>query len=266
MDINFPLVLVVLTFATGMIWLLDLLILRKRRPAFEGATEGAGTDSGTGESEPPKEPYLVELSKSFFPVLAIVLVLRSFLIEPFQIPSGSMLPTLEVGDFILVNKYAYGLRLPVAGTKVLEVDDPQRGDIMVFRFPEDGTTNYIKRVVGVPGDKIRYADHRLWVNGEEVETTVEASLPRMKVLQEILGDTEHLIMHTTSRRNPEAEGEWTIGEGEYFVMGDNRDNSNDSRFWGVVPDEMVVGKAFAIWMHWQSFTSLPSFDRVGGIE
>ena len=144
MDIDFPLVLVVLTFATGLIWLLDVVFLRKRRLA---GAEGA---SGEVEAEEePKEPYLVDLSRSFFPVLAVVLVLRSFLVEPFQIPSGSMLPTLEVGDFILVNKYAYGLRLPVAGNKILAVDDPQRGDIMVFRYPDDGSTNYIKRVVGL---------------------------------------------------------------------------------------------------------------------
>ena len=260
MDINFPLVLVVLTFATGLIWLLDILVLRKRRKAPE--PEGVSTD----EPEAVKEPYLVELSRSFFPVLAIVLVLRSFLVEPFQIPSGSMLPTLEVGDFILVNKFAYGLRLPVAGTKILAVDDPQRGDVMVFRYPDDGTTNYIKRVVGLPGDRIRYRDHQLFVNGDLVETQFVTRMPPVQMFREKLGDTEHLIFRTMGRNGNGGEGQWTVGEDEYFVMGDNRDNSNDSRYWGTVPDSMVVGKAFAIWMHWQSLTSLPSFDRVGRID
>jgi signal peptidase I len=260
MDINFPLVLVVLTFTTGLIWLLDILLLRKRRLA-------AQPEVGHADAlEEPKEPYLVELSRSFFPVLAIVLVLRSFLVEPFQIPSGSMLPTLEVGDFILVNKFAYGVRLPVAGTKILEVDDPERGDVMVFRYPKDGNTNYIKRVVGVPGDRIRYQDQQLFVNGELVETDFVARLPPVEMYREYLGDTEHMIFRTMGRTGNNGEGTWVVGEEEYFVMGDNRDNSNDSRYWGMVPDEMVVGKAFAIWMHWQSLTSLPSFDRVGGID
>jgi signal peptidase I len=239
---------------------LDVVVLRKGRRAPEQETANAE------ESEAAKEPYLVELSRSFFPVLAIVLVLRSFLIEPFQIPSGSMLPTLEVGDFILVNKFAYGLRLPVAGTKIFAVDDPQRGDVMVFRYPDDGTTNYIKRVVGVPGDRIRYQDHQLFVNGERVEAEFVARLPPVEMLREQLGETEHLIFRTMGRTGNGGEGQWTVGDDEYFMMGDNRDNSNDSRYWGMVPDNMVVGKAFAIWMHWQSFTSLPSFDRVGSID
>ncbi|MFN2361459.1 MAG: signal peptidase I [Marinobacter sp.] len=261
MDIDFPLVLVVLTFATGLIWLLDRLFLRKRRLA------AAGLKPGEYEADKePGEPYLVDLSRSFFPVLAVVLVLRSFLVEPFQIPSGSMLPTLEVGDFILVNKYAYGLRLPVAGTKILEVDDPERGDIVVFRYPEDGSTNYIKRVVGMPGDRIRYEDRELYINGRKVESRFVARLPPAELRRETLGDSEHDLFLTLGRTGSSGEGEWLVPEGEYFVMGDNRDNSNDSRYWGTVPDELVVGKAFAIWMHWQSLTSLPSFDRVGGIE
>lgn len=258
MDINFPLVLVVLTFATGLIWLLDILVLRKGRPSPEA--------DNAKEQESAKEPYLVELSRSFFPVLAIVLVLRSFLVEPFQIPSGSMLPTLEVNDFILVNKFAYGLRLPVAGTKILSVDDPQRGDVMVFRYPDDGSTNYIKRVVGVPGDRIRYQDHQLFVNGEEVEALFVARLPPVEMFREQLGEKEHMIFRNLGRTGDNGEGEWVVGDKEYFVMGDNRDNSNDSRYWGMVPDEMVVGKAFAIWMQWQPLFNLPSFDRVGGID
>jgi len=264
MDINFPLVLVVLTFATGVVWLADKLFLRKRRLA--------AADAGNPDSDDPKEagkessePWLVDVSRSFFPVLVVVLVLRSFLVEPFQIPSGSMLPTLEVGDFILVNKYAYGLRLPVAGTKILEVDDPERGDVMVFRYPKDGSTNYIKRVVGLPGDRIRYRDKQLFINGEPVPREFVARLPPVERWREQLGSVEHDIYLTMGRVSGSGEGEWVVPDGHYFVMGDNRDNSNDSRYWGMVPDKLVVGKAFAIWMHWKSLTSLPSFDRVGSI-
>lgn len=282
MDIDFPLILVVLTFATGLIWLADVLFLRARRVANAGDESGkagrqtggevggetggvAGQDSEAEKAE-TREPYLVDLSRSFFPVLLIVLVLRSFLIEPFKIPSGSMLPTLAVDDFILVNKYAYGLRLPVIGTKILEVEDPERGDVMVFKFPDDGRTNYIKRVVGLPGDHIRYRNKELFINGEKVPTQFVAKLPPVELRREMLGDTEHDLFLTMGRQSGTGEGEWVVPENHYFVMGDNRDNSNDSRFWGTVPDELVVGKAFAIWMHWTSFTSLPSFDRVGGIE
>ncbi|WP_029653121.1 signal peptidase I [Marinobacter daepoensis] len=267
MDIDFPLVLVVLTFATGVVWLADVLFLKKRRLADldQGGEVGESeseSESGSGD----KEPWLVDISRSFFPVLAVVLVLRSFLIEPFQIPSGSMLPTLEVGDFILVNKYAYGLRLPVAGTKIVEIGDPERGDVMVFRYPEDGSTNYIKRVIGLPGDHVRYRNKQLFINDEPLPRDFVARLPPMERWREQLGGVEHDLYLTMGRVSGSGEGEWVVPDGHYFVMGDNRDNSNDSRFWGTVPDEMVVGKAFAIWMHWQSLTSLPSFDRVGGIQ
>ena len=270
MDIDFPLVLVVLTFATGLIWLADKLFLRERRLAAARASGQPQSPDDAGAAvdgaEAPREPYLVDLSRSFFPVLAIVLVLRSFLVEPFQIPSGSMLPTLEVGDFILVNKYAYGLRLPVAGTKVVDIGDPERGDVMVFRYPKDGETNYIKRVVGMPGDRIRYRNKQLFINGEQVESRFIARLPPVELRRETLDDVEHDVFLTMRRPGAGGAGEWVVPEGHYFVMGDNRDNSNDSRYWGMVPDELVVGKAFAIWMHWKSLTSLPSFDRVGGIE
>lgn len=269
MDINFPLILVVLTFATGLIWLGDRLFLRARREASASATEsgvsGVGDDPDAAQASPP-EPYLVDLSRSFFPVLVIVLVLRSFLVEPFQIPSGSMLPTLEVGDFILVNKFAYGLRLPVVGTEVVELGNPERGDVMVFRYPEDGRTNYIKRVVGLPGDRIHYLNNTLTINGREVPTRFVASLPPVALYEEQLGGVEHQIYRDIGGIAGAGEGRWVVPEDHYFVMGDNRDNSNDSRFWGMVPDDMVVGKAFAIWMHWDSITSLPSFDRVGTIE
>lgn len=258
MDIDFPLVLVVLTFGTGAIWLLDHFFLKSKREAEQ--------PSDVSDDELVKEPWIIETSKSFFPVLAIVLVLRSFLVEPFQIPSGSMLPTLEVGDFILVNKYSYGLRLPVIGTKVVELGDPQRGDIMVFKYPENPKINYIKRVIGLPGDKVRYESKQLYINDELVPETLVASLSHAKLFDEQLGEINHQIYEHKQLANREAEGEWMVPQGSYFVMGDNRDNSKDSRYWDYVPDELVVGKAFAIWMQWKSLGSLPTFSRVGGIQ
>jgi signal peptidase I len=271
MDINFPLVLVVLTFATGLIWLADRLFFKARREAMAGGDAAAAerreaTARAEAAEDSPGDPYLVDLSRSFFPVLLVVLLLRSFVVEPFQIPSGSMLPTLEVGDFILVNKFAYGLRLPVLGTKVAAVGDPERGDVMVFKYPQDGSTNYIKRVIGLPGDRVRYDDKTLYINGIEVPTDFIAKLPPLELRREYLDGVEHEVLTTVGRYSSVGEGQWVVPDGEYFVMGDNRDNSNDSRFWGTVPDHLVVGKAFAIWMHWESLLSLPSFDRVGVIE
>tara|TARA_R110002072_G_scaffold89737_8_gene200974 strand:- start:26826 stop:27608 length:783 start_codon:yes stop_codon:yes gene_type:complete len=260
MDFDFPLILVILTFVTGGIYALDVLLFApKRVKSSENAADNADENAAS-------MPWLIETSRSFFPVLAIVLILRSFLVEPFQIPSGSMLPTLEVGDFILVNKFEYGLRLPVIGTKVVSLGDPQRGDIMVFKYPKDGKTNYIKRVIGLPGDLIKYENKRLTINGKLIEEKLLANLQKEQLYTETLVDVEHQIFKTKRSSNLGAEGLWRIPEGHYFMMGDNRDNSNDSRFWGLVPDELVVGKAFAIWMHWPTLGSLPSFSRVGGIK
>lgn len=266
MNINFPLVLVVLTTAAGLIWLIDARFFRPARLARYEEQGARKSPEDAADSEDPDQPWLAEISRSFFPILLVVLLLRSFLVEPFQIPSGSMLPTLEVGDFILVNKFAYGLRLPVVHYEFLSVDDPERGDIMVFRYPVDPSINYIKRVVGTPGDRIRYEDKRLYVNGERVETDFVARLANEDLLEETLGDTRHQLLHTHGRSDVRAEGEWVVPENHYFVMGDNRDNSRDSRYWGLVPEDHVVGEAFAIWMHWESLTSLPSFERVGWIE
>lgn len=270
MDIDFPLILVTLTFATGLIWLADRLFLRSRREArlSESSSGGTGSVSSgerTGEEQDEaSEPYLVELSRSFFPVLAIVLVLRSFLVEPFQIPSGSMLPTLQVGDFILVNKFAYGLRLPVLRTKIVPIGEPERGDVMVFKYPKDGETNYIKRVIGLPGDKISYHDKTLAINGKVIESDFVANLPPVELREENLEGVHHNILLNHTRRGLDGEGDWVVPQGHYFMMGDNRDNSNDSRYWGFVPEDLVVGKAFAIWMHLESW--IPSFDRVGLIK
>ncbi|OEC38701.1 signal peptidase I [Pseudomonas sp. 1D4] len=284
MSINFPLLLVIAVAVCGVLALLDLLLLAPRRRTAIATYQGQVSEPDPAVLEKlGKEPLLVEYGKSFFPVLAIVLVLRSFLVEPFQIPSGSMKPTLEVGDFILVNKFAYGIRLPVLDTKVIEVGDPQRGDVMVFRYPSDPNVNYIKRVVGLPGDRIAYSnDKRLTVNGQLVAETLVGDEPgtlgSARLYQEKLGEAEHMIRKEMRRNLMEPGKEWVVPEGHYFMMGDNRDNSNDSRYWndpniprdllGMVPDRNIVGKAFAVWMSWPDpkLRSLPNFSRVGLIH
>jgi signal peptidase I len=283
-SINFPLLLVLAVAVCGFLALIDLLLLAPRRRSAIEAYQGS-----VGQADPQvverlnKEPLLVEYGKSFFPVLAIVLVLRSFLVEPFQIPSGSMKPTLEVGDFILVNKFAYGIRLPVLDSKVIEVGDPQRGDVMVFRYPSDPNVNYIKRVVGLPGDKVRYTtDKHLFVNDQPVAEQLlgeePGTLGSAVLYKEQLGEAEHLIRKEMSRYRAEPGREWTVPSGHYFMMGDNRDNSNDSRYWndpgiskdvlGMVPDRNIVGKAFAVWLSWPDpkMSNLPNFSRVGLIH
>lgn len=253
----FAMILFSLLVATGLVWLLDKYVLRAKR--------GDGTP----------EPWWVEYSKSFFPVILIVFVLRSFVVEPFKIPSGSMIPTLHVGDFILVNRYTYGLRLPIVNKKVVEIGQPKRGDVMVFHYPEDPSTDYIKRVVGLPGDEVVYRDKRLWINGQEQKLTrsgdynyVESGLRFMHTEHylERLDGREHAVLLNPEMplihmanvaqfatqeqcRYSESELRCTVPDGNYFMMGDNRDNSRDSRYWGFVPDAMIVGKAFFIWMN-----------------
>ena len=261
MGINFPLVLVLGTLFTGLVWLLDILFLRQRREAAALVLE----ERNEGEEVVAsllKEPIIVEYSISFFPVLAIVLVLRSFLFEPFQIPTGSMIPSLQVGDFILVNKYAYGVRLPVIGTKIFEIDDPKNGDVMVF-IPPHEDEYFIKRVVGIPGDKVRYENKTLYINDEqqplEFVPQFPPSKPRYLVYKEELGGVEHLI-----HRNPFRDSrplDWEIPEGHYFMMGDNRDQSSDSRYWGFVSEENIVGKAVAVWLHKEPGLKLPEISK-----
>lgn len=281
---NFPLMLVIAVAVCGALALLDLLVLAPRRRAAIAAYQ-----SSVSQVDPQvlqklnREPVLVEYGKSFFPVLALVLVLRSFLVEPFQIPSGSMKPTLEVGDFILVSKFSYGLRLPVLDTKVVDIGEPQRGDVMVFRFPSDPNVNYIKRVVGLPGDHVRYSsDKRLFINGQPVAEQLigdePGSLGSARLYTERLGEAEHLVRKEMRRYRIEPDREWTVPAGHYFMVGDNRDNSNDSRYWddpsiapelhGMVPDRNIVGKAFAVWMSWPEpkLSNLPTFSRVGLIH
>lgn len=261
MNFDFATILVLVTLVCGVIWAFDALVWApKRKLASAGGGEvlskSESTDSQRGE------PIVVEYARSFFPILLAVLLLRSFVVEPFRIPSGSMIPTLQVGDFILVQKYAYGLRLPVAHSKILDVGEPQRGDVVVFRFPRDPSLDYIKRVVGLPGDHLRYDRKRLYINGTPVDLTIEGKYVidnnpsytlEMAVLKEKLGEVEHQIlvdprgdMSTPCLKN----GEYTVPDGHYFVMGDNRDNSNDSRVWCAVPEKNLVGKAFMIWMNW----------------
>jgi signal peptidase I len=273
MDFNFPAIMVSAVFITGVIWLLDALWLApKRRLAADGLSAQGGDAQNLDEAKDQllKEPVLVEYSRSLFPVILAVLVLRSFVVEPFRIPSGSMMPTLLVGDFILVNKFAYGVRLPVINTKILDAGEPERGDVVVFRYPKNPSVDYIKRVIGLPGDKVAYYNKKLFINGEPAKQEAQGTFigtgsgvsmsGAKKRLERLLG-VDHQILIDESRGT--MEGEFTVPEGQYFVMGDNRDNSNDSRYWGFVPEENLVGKAFMIWMNWDSKGSGVAWDRLG---
>lgn len=251
---NFELILVIITAVTGVIVFVDKLVWRQKR--LESATT-------------QKEPMLIEYSRSLFPVFLIVLVLRSFIIEPFRIPSGSMYPTLEIGDFIVVNKFAYGIRLPVIQNKLIPLGDPERGDVVVFRYPLDPNVDYIKRIVGLPGDEISYVDKKLYVNGQLADQTPIGRYVGMdsgsvmtgaKLLKEQLTDdlTHEILI------DPDRSGQTlttvVVPEGHYFAMGDNRDHSADSRSWGFVPDENLKGRAFGIWMNWDDGIH---FNRIG---
>lgn len=279
MDIDFPLVLVVLVFSSGLIWLVDSLLFARARTQGQDILKDKyrewqidGSEDATAFNAEcvaiAREPVVVEYAKSFFPVLFFVFVLRSFLVEPFQIPSSSMVPTLQVGDYILVNKYTYGIRLPVLRTKVLALNEPERGDVMVFFPPHMKKTYFIKRVIGLPGDTVAYRNKQLTINGKPAEQRLLAALPpsapSYHLLEENLAGVEHQVQ-TELRRNVD-DFAIRVQPGHYFMMGDNRDNSSDSRVWGQVPEKDIVGEAFAIWMHWDSLFSLPSFKRVGAIN
>ncbi|MEX0430268.1 signal peptidase I [Spiribacter insolitus] len=242
--LDFELLLVLLTAVSGTIWGFDRW-RRRRRPADARVS------------------WWVDLGRSLFPVIIIVLVVRSFIVEPFRIPSGSMLPTLEAGDFILVNKFGYGLRLPVSHDLIVPVGKPELGDVVVFRYPVDTSQDYIKRIVGLPGDTITYTGKRLAINGEPVpiERLGEWSGDdAFNLFRERLGDDWHeMIEH----RGSSGRGfSFTVPEAHYFVMGDNRDRSSDSRFWGPVPQENLVGKAFFIWLSWNGG---PNWSRMGDV-
>lgn len=278
-SIDFPLILTILVAGSGLIWLLDALFLAPGRkqtvaalqqeyPKWEQEGHPQSSQFQARVADSAAEPVVVEYARSFFPVLLVVFVLRSFIVEPFQIPSSSMVPTLEVGDYILVNKFTYGLRLPVTRTKIVDIGEPERGDVMVFFPPHMNDTYFIKRVIGLPGDTVSYRNKRLYINGEPVSHEEVAVLPgaqaRTRLGIEELGDARYR-MQTSDFRGPR-EFSVVVKPGHYFMMGDNRDNSADSRVWGQVPEKDIVGRAFAIWMHWESFFSIPSFDRVGLIE
>jgi signal peptidase I len=295
---NFALLLFILTIGTGIVWFLDIFFFsRKRRVAADAAlaewdarheklkADGVKTDDrGRAELKERmlKQPAWMEYSGSFFPVIALVFVLRSFLYEPFKIPSSSMLPTLEAGDLILVNKFTYGIRLPVLNKKIIDINDPQRGDVMVFKYPKDLSLDYIKRIVGVGGDRVVYRNKRLTVNGKEAvyeplpDYLDEERLNYSKQFSEKQNGFKHRILNDEGAPayvpNPDAfkmknlctynsEGfACTVPAGHYFMMGDNRDNSLDSRYWGFVPDKYVVGKAFFIWMNLRDFKRIGSFQ------
>lgn len=279
MNIDLPLILTIVVGVSGVIWLLDAMLLarprairlaelQKQYPSWNDRESADAKLFIAAATQEASEPLLVEYAKSFFPVLAFVLVLRSFLYEPFQIPSSSMVPTLQVGDYILVNKFNYGLRLPVTRTKVWEVSKPDRGDVMVFYPPHANKTYYIKRVIGIPGDRIQYRNKRLTVNGQPVPREWLAEIPgtrRLQVgLEQPRDDKSHLVQVDLSR--PIRDFSVVVRPGHYFMMGDNRDNSSDSRVWGQVPERDIVGQAVAIWMHWESVFSVPSFERAGGLN
>lgn len=280
-SINLPLILTLAVLVTGLVWLFDAFVLARPRKEKVAAvekqfcgmaldTEQQKTAYEDAKSVAGREPVLVEYAKSFFPVLFIVFFLRSFLVEPFQIPSGSMIPTLEVGDFILVNKFAYGIREPITNTQLIPVGKPQRGDVMVFFPPHAPDTYYIKRVIGIPGDHISYINHVLTINGKVIEEKLLAELPvgapYYRTVTETIDDKTFTANKHLQPGHLSVRGSWVVPEGHYFMMGDNRDNSLDSRDWGTVSEDAIVGKAFAVWMHWDKFLSIPSFDHVGVIK
>lgn len=287
MDFDFNLILVPVTIILFIVWLLDKLKFKQREKLGKG-----------------NENFIVSWAYDFWPVLAIVLILRSFLYEPFNIPSDSMVPTLETGDFILVNKFDYGVRLPIVNKKVIDIGEPQRGEVIVFRYPLNPGISYIKRVVGLPGDHLEFRNGLLSINGKQVDyqpTQFQREKDKLSSFNvnyhlETLGEHKHLVRHLEGR-NPlveqynyamqsnnqsyipfvaknsqvfvQSEGQnWevTVPQGQYFAMGDNRDESADSRFWGFVPEENLTGRAFYIWMHKEPGLHFPSFNRNGKID
>jgi signal peptidase I len=293
---DFALALVLITGAFFVIWFVDWLFFARRRKARAAA-----------EDQKPHEPVLVDYARSFFPVILAVLLFRTFLLEPFRIPSGSMMPTLLVGDFVLVNKFAYGLRLPVTDTKIVGIGEPKRGDIVVFRYPgytchlPDGrvvrggdrgcTTpvpqeDYIKRIIGLPGDTVAVRGEQVFIDGkpmpqnligpyrgtDKVSIRMEENpmMAPVTLHEEDLGGVKHQILQfgyiepyhcigSGGTRLPEGGCQWVVPQGQYFAMGDNRDDSEDSRYWGFVPEQNLAGKAFFIWF------SLADWHRIGTV-
>lgn len=246
MNFNFELILFYATLISGVIALLDVLFFAPRRQQTIPPTE--------------KLPVIIDYARSFFPVLLVVFCLRSFLFEPFRIPSGSLEPTLLIGDFILVNKFDYGFRLPVIHQKIYPVHDLKHGDIVVFRYPPKPSLDFIKRVIGLPGDRISYINKVLYVNGQKIPQTFEKKAVDQDVngvtwdviqKQEDFFGVKHAIFQVEDKQNDDFK-DVIVPPGMYFMMGDNRDDSADSRYWGFVPDQNIIGKASAIWMSWDS--------------
>ncbi|MCD6025671.1 MAG: lepB [Solimicrobium sp.] len=303
---NFALILFILTIFTGVIWCIDIFMLAKKRKRVADAAlvefdthratlsaNGIRLEGSNREelrSSLLKKPAWVEYTGSFFPVILLVFCLRSFLYEPFKIPSSSMFPTLLIGDLILVNKFTYGIRLPIINKKIIEINEPKRGDVMVFKYPRDMSLDYIKRIVGVPGDKIVYRNKRLTINGQELaykelpDFLNEERLTYVKRYEENLTGLSHQILNDerapayvqgaydfpySELCNYDIEGfTCTVPKGHYFMMGDNRDDSLDSRYWGFVPDENIVGKAFGIWMNQNVITNFDfsKLTRIGSFQ
>ena len=271
---DFALIMLVILVGTGAIWGLDRLLLAEGRERRAKALLQDGKNEEAARVR--REPGYVEYARAFFPVILIVFLIRSFLVEPFRIPSGSMLPSLYIGDFILVNKFSYGVRVPVINSKIMDIGHPKRGEVMVFRFPGNPSINYIKRVIGIPGDHILYKDKKLYINGTLMDQTDgrpyffesggDAQGEALRLTENLDGE-KHSIL-TTGRIDPPLP-EIVVPAGEYFVMGDNRDHSNDSRYWGFVPDQNLVGKAFLIWFSWDVLAPQKMFwqrivwDRIG---
>ncbi|MDN5870879.1 MAG: signal peptidase I [Nitrococcus sp.] len=254
MYFDFEALLVLLTFLTGAVWLWDWWG-RKRQIRRGGDNPAKNAENVS---------WWVDLSRSLFPVILAVLIIRSFIVEPFRIPSGSMIPTLLPGDFILVNKFSYGLRLPVLHTRIFGTGQPQRGDVAVFRYPKDPSQDYIKRIVGLPGDTIHYEQKKLYINGELMPQELIGRYPpdpaAVVKIEHLEGVNHEILLYTNAR-----SGSFTfqVPQGAYFAMGDNRDRSSDSRYWGAVPTRNLVGEAFLIWMSWDWEDNTVNWGRIG---
>ncbi len=266
---DFALIMFVALVVTGVIWIGDHFLLAPRRVRAAETLRKAGATPEVVQKA-RQESVVAEYARAFFPVILIVFLLRSFLVEPFRIPSGSMMPGLLAGDFILVNKFTYGLRIPVINLKAVDVHAPQRGDVMVFRYPHDTSINYIKRVIGLPGDRIVYRDRQLTINdrvmaqspaGDYTYSESGAHIAFSRRMQEKIDGVEHDIL--LSEGSISGTLEITVPEGHYFVMGDNRDRSNDSRAWGMVPEANIVGRAFLIWFSWDTVQGGVAWKRIG---
>jgi signal peptidase I len=272
---DFSVLMLILLVVSGTIWGLDRLISAPGRNRIaDELTQADEPEEAVTRAR--REPIVVEYARAFFPVILIVFVLRAFIVEPFRIPSGSMMPSLFAGDFILVSKSSYGVRFPGLNVKLLDIAQPKRGDVMVFRYPDNPSINYIKRTVGLPGDHILYRDKRIYINGKLMPQELTGNyllretgerLTEMQQWSEQLGEVKHDILKYSHASDLVLE--YKVPEGHYFVLGDNRDRSNDSRYWGFVPEDHLIGRAFMIWFSWdmsgdsKSFWNRILWDRIG---